>query len=254
MGLETGNRIPDLVASNPPGTDPKSEGADHLRLIKACVQGSFPGIGSDQVAATAAELDLAITSLQPDVAVIDDLADVDTATTPPADGDLLVWDTDKWIPQTAPDPVPVKGFYHATGMGQGSSFSKRLYFTTAVSDSTDSALVTIDNSTTRGWKLTALAPVIVDLSIAYSISEDDNYFTVNFGNDDDVTASNTSTASRLCFGGTQSVGFPTSPGNGQSSAEAQLATDDVLTIHRQDSMTTSGAAQFWFIRLSVRAV
>lgn len=42
MGLETGSFIPDLVDTNPAGTDPKSEGDDHLRLIKTCTQGSFP--------------------------------------------------------------------------------------------------------------------------------------------------------------------------------------------------------------------
>ena len=41
MGLETGTQIGDLVPANPPGTDPKSQGDDHLRLIKTCVQGSL---------------------------------------------------------------------------------------------------------------------------------------------------------------------------------------------------------------------
>jgi len=41
MGLETGTLIPDLVEANPGGSDPKSEGDDHLRLIKTCVRGSF---------------------------------------------------------------------------------------------------------------------------------------------------------------------------------------------------------------------
>jgi hypothetical protein len=42
MSLESGNYITDLVITNPPGSDPKSEGADHLTLIKRCVQQSFP--------------------------------------------------------------------------------------------------------------------------------------------------------------------------------------------------------------------
>ena len=41
MGLETGTQIGDLVPANPPGTDPKAQGDDHLRLIKTCVQGSL---------------------------------------------------------------------------------------------------------------------------------------------------------------------------------------------------------------------
>lgn len=44
MGLETGDYIEDLVQSNPVGaTDPKGQGDDHLRLIKKCIQQSFPG-------------------------------------------------------------------------------------------------------------------------------------------------------------------------------------------------------------------
>lgn len=43
MALETGNYISDLVAANPPGTDPKSQGDDHLRLIKTAAKNGFPG-------------------------------------------------------------------------------------------------------------------------------------------------------------------------------------------------------------------
>lgn len=43
MSLETGGYIKDLVASNPPGTDPKSQGDDHLRLIKLALKQQFSG-------------------------------------------------------------------------------------------------------------------------------------------------------------------------------------------------------------------
>ena len=43
MPLEAGDHIPELNANNPLGADPKSEGDDHLRLVKRCVLGSFPG-------------------------------------------------------------------------------------------------------------------------------------------------------------------------------------------------------------------
>jgi len=43
MGLETGLYIADLNAANPPGTDPKSQGDDHLRLIKEALRNCFPG-------------------------------------------------------------------------------------------------------------------------------------------------------------------------------------------------------------------
>jgi len=43
MPLESGSYISDLVASNPVGsTDPKSQGDDHLRLIKSVLQTTFP--------------------------------------------------------------------------------------------------------------------------------------------------------------------------------------------------------------------
>lgn len=45
MGLETGTYIGDLVITNPVGaTDPKSQGDDHLRLIKSVLKETFPGL------------------------------------------------------------------------------------------------------------------------------------------------------------------------------------------------------------------
>lgn len=42
MGLEAGTFISDLNSANPPGADGKSQGDDHLRLIKSVLQGTFP--------------------------------------------------------------------------------------------------------------------------------------------------------------------------------------------------------------------
>lgn len=42
MGLEVATYISDLVSSNPPGTDKRKQGDDHLRLIKAAAQATFP--------------------------------------------------------------------------------------------------------------------------------------------------------------------------------------------------------------------
>ncbi len=44
MALETGEYIGNLVATNPTPSDPKSQGDDHLRLIKSTLQNSFAGI------------------------------------------------------------------------------------------------------------------------------------------------------------------------------------------------------------------
>jgi hypothetical protein len=46
MPLETGTTINDLTVTNPTSSDPVGQGDDHLRLIKACVQGSLPNLGT----------------------------------------------------------------------------------------------------------------------------------------------------------------------------------------------------------------
>lgn len=43
MGLEAASFINDLVIANPPGTDGKSQGDDHLRLLKTVLKNTFPG-------------------------------------------------------------------------------------------------------------------------------------------------------------------------------------------------------------------
>lgn len=45
MGLETGSFVADLVLSNPVAGDGAGQGDDHIRLIKTCVQSTFPGMG-----------------------------------------------------------------------------------------------------------------------------------------------------------------------------------------------------------------
>lgn len=42
MSLESGTYIDDLDATNPPTTDPKSQGDDHIRLIKNVLKNTFP--------------------------------------------------------------------------------------------------------------------------------------------------------------------------------------------------------------------
>lgn len=44
MSLESGTYISDLVATNPLAGDPRSEGDDHIRLIKALLLATFPNI------------------------------------------------------------------------------------------------------------------------------------------------------------------------------------------------------------------
>lgn len=44
MPLESATYISSLDASNPAGTDPKSQGDDHLRLIKSAIKATFPNV------------------------------------------------------------------------------------------------------------------------------------------------------------------------------------------------------------------
>jgi len=65
MPLETVQWIGDLVATNPPDTDPRSQGAAHLRNIKAALLDSFPGcvqmiIGAGVATGTANAMHLAL--------------------------------------------------------------------------------------------------------------------------------------------------------------------------------------------------
>lgn len=59
MGLESATYISDLVATNPLGTDLKSQGDDHIRLIKSAIKATFPNV-SGAVTATHGELNRAI--------------------------------------------------------------------------------------------------------------------------------------------------------------------------------------------------
>jgi hypothetical protein len=44
MGLETGTYISDLNASNPASGDQKSQGDDHIRLVKSTILATFPNV------------------------------------------------------------------------------------------------------------------------------------------------------------------------------------------------------------------
>ena len=55
MALESTTYINGLVATNPTGTDPKSQGDDHIRLVKSAIKNTFPGV-TGEVTATHTEL------------------------------------------------------------------------------------------------------------------------------------------------------------------------------------------------------
>ena len=144
MALETGNRIEDLVTTNPVTGDDVSQGEDHLRLIKACVQGSFPSLGSTAVSVTAAQINDVPNKLvswngRTDTAAVpaagdyslDMLSDVDTTTTTPVTNDLLGY--------TGSSFEPVKGAAggYAHYYGEAGRVSEQVYFSTAATDGID---------------------------------------------------------------------------------------------------------------------
>lgn len=57
MALESTTYIDGLVSTNPTGTDARSQGDDHIRLIKAAIKATLPGL-SGAVTSTHTELNL----------------------------------------------------------------------------------------------------------------------------------------------------------------------------------------------------
>lgn len=47
MGLETATYIADLNTANPTGSDLRSEGDNHIRLLKAVLQNTFPDLDTE---------------------------------------------------------------------------------------------------------------------------------------------------------------------------------------------------------------
>lgn len=57
MGLESATYISDLVSTNPVAGDPKSQGDDHIRLVKSTIKATFPSV-TGAVTATHTELNI----------------------------------------------------------------------------------------------------------------------------------------------------------------------------------------------------
>ncbi len=57
MALESTTYIDGLVTTNPTGTDPRSQGDDHIRLVKSTIKSTFPNL-TGAVTATHTELNL----------------------------------------------------------------------------------------------------------------------------------------------------------------------------------------------------
>lgn len=62
MTVETATYISQLNSALPAGTDPKSEGDDHMRLVKASLKATFPNFGAAALAASNTQLDKLVTT------------------------------------------------------------------------------------------------------------------------------------------------------------------------------------------------
>ena len=60
MTIESASYISQLAATNPASDDPKSEGDDHVRLIKTVLKTQFPNFGTAAMNATVAELNYSV--------------------------------------------------------------------------------------------------------------------------------------------------------------------------------------------------
>ena len=56
MSVESATYISQLDSTKPAAGDAKSEGDDHIRVVKVAVLGSFPSLGAAAVTATAAQI------------------------------------------------------------------------------------------------------------------------------------------------------------------------------------------------------
>ena len=74
MALENTTYINGLVATNPTGTDPKSQGDDHIRLVKSAIKNTFSGV-TGEVTATHTELNIldGVTSTTAEINKLDGL-------------------------------------------------------------------------------------------------------------------------------------------------------------------------------------
>lgn len=182
MGLESGNRIEDLDVSFPLAADLRHQGDDHLRLIKACVAGSFPSLGATAVSVTAPQINdvtnklvsfagrtvVAAVPASDDYELMDEnsigLGDVNVST--PLDHDFLRYDSasGKWV------NFPfIYGYAHFEDHAGNSADST--YFATQVNNTYPAALATITN-TSGGWLFTPAMKQIVTMTFTAGFRTD----------------------------------------------------------------------------------
>lgn len=176
MALESGTFVSDLVSSNPPGTDPKNQGDDHLRLVKAVLQATFPDADKafylPGVQAKSANYPI-VDADENDLFVVDSTGADRTITLPtsPTTGFLVrVMKGD-----ASGNTVIVDGGGAETINGAATSVLTARYETeTYIFDGTEWKIVSVDNDT-GGF----LSNVVEDTSPQLGAALDTNAFAIN---------------------------------------------------------------------------
>ena len=236
MGLETGNRIEDLNPSWPNSSpDEVSQGYDHLRLIKTCLQGSFPSLGGGQCNATAEELGDVANKLvsfngRTDTAAVpvagdydvNDIARITVGTI--NEGDVLVGNaSNEFEAVSSADAIlpPIQYLRYAGTSQRPSARDYGIYFDSEQENTITSAFGTVTNTTALGFSFEANDDVMVTIESGTEWSGGpDVGFTVDADTSVSInSASNTQILAR-CTRWDYSVG-----------CSVKMAAGEVLRIH-----------------------
>jgi hypothetical protein len=169
MGFEDPKFISEFVVLNPEDTDQRAQGAITMRSIKNAIvgtgtvdAGSFTPNATGQYTGTMDELQAMVDDGLTTASVIDDLADVDTGSSPPVAGDLLHWDGADWVPGGST-------IYSARYDGLAGFSTNEVFFSSEVQNDIPVELATIDNTgATTGWRLTVVERLCINISPGYT--------------------------------------------------------------------------------------
>ena len=244
MGLETGNRIEDLNPSWPNSSpDEVSQGDDHLRLIKTCLQGSLPSLGGGQCNATAEELGDVVNKL------VSFNGRTDTAAVPEADdydindiariivgtineGDVLVGNSSnefEAIPSEDAILPPIE-YGRWTGSPSRPSTNQFGVVMASLREDTFTDFATVTNTAADGWEFTA---DVDNLQVTI------NFMKVAPGGPDIGFSVNASTAVSISSTAESAVWAHSQQAGNPISATVRLSSGDVLRVHTDGNIADS---------------
>jgi hypothetical protein len=266
MGLETVNYIPDLVIENPAGTDPVSEGDDHIRNLKVSLvgngtgaQGSFTAGFTGQYTGTADALNAVNAGAAPGtvvntfitrtgdvVAELDDyqadLVSYDNATS-----GLTATEVQAAIDELAGQGTLVQR-YRAEGWGGKAStpYAATSYYASVTVNDITPATGTVTNNATSSWSFTAIERCLVTINTNVGLGTGlPKGITVDANWEDQIT--NSTVGQRRCY-------FPTSfTDQTQVTASFVLEVGEAVRVHASTSGVTNDNTE-WFIEFSAQPI